>query len=55
MGQSVNYAAKKNAQIMLREEECASGMEEREFVGAKDVQNKLSEEECAGSMGRRIW
>ena len=48
MGQrlSSDYAAKKDVLNKLRKEECASGMEEREFVGAKDVQIMPSKEEC---------
>jgi hypothetical protein len=54
MVQRSNYAAVKDAQILLNKEECASGMEQRSNdAAAKDVQVKPSVEEYALSMGQR--
>ena len=53
MGQSADYAAKKDAQIRFGKEECASGMEQslRSNNATKKVaQIKLSREECALGM-----
>ena len=50
MGQGLNDAAEKDAQINRRKEECASGMEhhgQRSNVAVKDVQILLKKEECA--------
>jgi hypothetical protein len=54
MGQSSNDAALKGAQIKLRMEECALGMEQRSNdATARDAQIKLRMEECVSSMGQK--
>ena len=52
MGQRSNYAAKKDVQINLSEEECAEGMEVQSYATVKDALAKLSGEECASGMGQ---
>ena len=55
MEQRVHYAVKKDAQIKLRKEECASGMgQSTKDAAVKDVQIKLRMEECALGMGQRL-
>ena len=47
MAQSGDDAAKKDAQIKLRKEECASDMGQRlNYAAKKDVQILSSREEC---------
>ena len=54
MGQSINDAARKDAQIKLSAEECANGMGQKpHYAARKDAQIKLSAEEYAKSMGQR--
>jgi hypothetical protein len=54
MGQRGNYAAVKDAQIKLREEECALGTGQRSnYATVKDVQIKFAKGECALGMGQR--
>ena len=56
MGQRSKYAAVKDAQIMLRKEECALDMGQRlsaNYAAVKDAQIKLRKEECALDMGQR--
>lgn len=57
MGQSVNIAALKDAQIMWLKVECASGMGQRSnaiFAALKDAQILRFKEECVEGMGQRI-
>ena len=56
MGQKLKNATQKDAQIMLKMEECASSMGLRSNendVARKDAQIKLKEEDCASGMGQR--
>ena len=49
-----NYAAKKDAQIMLNKEECAYSMGQRSSDAArKDAQSFPYKEECAFRMGQK--
>ena len=51
MEQRGNYAAVKDAQIMLRMEDCASGTVRRSsYAAVKDAQIKFRKEECVLSM-----
>ena len=51
MGQRSNDAARRDAQIKLRMEECASGMGLRSnYAAFKHALLKLKKEECAGDM-----
>ena len=54
MGRRLNYAAKKDARIKPRKEECAPNTEERVYVATLDVQVKPRMEECAFNMGQRL-
>jgi len=48
MGQRSNYAAKRDAQILSKKEECALDMGQMSIDAAKrDAQIKSSKEECA--------
>ena len=49
--QKSNYAAVKDAKIMLRKEECVSSTEQRgNDAAVKDAQIKSTKEECATGM-----
>ena len=51
MGQRRNYAAVKDAQVLLDKEESAE--DTANVAAVKDAQIKLGREECAFSMGQR--
>ena len=56
MGQRSNYAALKDVRTLLRKEECALGMgqrEQRRNANMMDAQTKPSKEECARGTGQK--
>ena len=55
MEQSVSDAALKDAQVLLRREECAESMGQRSNdATATDAQIKLRKEEYASGMGQKL-